>query len=118
MLLTGQQGLGDFLVSALASHWLEDCANVTPTPEENDQYSANHSLVQYKQQANLLLLMNNYTPLVISWNDTNKLLTLLSQRKLALNLEKYTYCSARDWDGKDYLRIIPRVVLVEDPRLT
>ena len=27
------------------------------------------------------------------------------------------YCSARDWDGKDYLRIIPRVVLVEDPRL-
>jgi hypothetical protein len=20
------------------------------------------------------------------------------------------YCSARDWDGKDYLRIIPRVV--------
>jgi hypothetical protein len=22
-------------------------------------------------------------------------------------------CSARDWDGKDYLRIIPRVVLVE-----
>ncbi len=30
----------------------------------------------------------------------------------------YIYCSARDWDGKDYLRIIPRVVLVEDPRLT
>ncbi len=29
-----------------------------------------------------------------------------------------TTCSARDWDGKDYLRIIPRVVLVEDPRLT
>jgi hypothetical protein len=34
---------GRFLqVSALASHWLEDCANITPTPEENDQYSANH----------------------------------------------------------------------------
>ncbi len=30
----------------------------------------------------------------------------------------FTKCSARDWDGKDYLRIIPRVVLVEDPRLT
>ncbi len=30
----------------------------------------------------------------------------------------YPECSARDWDGKDYLRIIPRVVLVEDPRLT
>ncbi len=28
------------------------------------------------------------------------------------------FCSARDWDGKDYLRLIPRVVLVEDPRLT
>jgi hypothetical protein len=36
--------LGTFLqVSALASHWLEDCANFTPTPEENEQYSANHS---------------------------------------------------------------------------
>jgi hypothetical protein len=40
--------------------------------------------VQYKQQANPLLSMNNYTPLVISVNDKNKQLTLLSQRKLAL----------------------------------
>jgi hypothetical protein len=29
-------------VSALASNWLEYYANCTPTPEENDQYSANH----------------------------------------------------------------------------
>ncbi len=37
-------GFGTFLlVSAFASHWLEDCANFTPTPEENNQYSANHS---------------------------------------------------------------------------
>jgi hypothetical protein len=28
LLLIGQQGLGNF-VSALASHWLEDCANST-----------------------------------------------------------------------------------------
>jgi hypothetical protein len=36
-------GFGAYLqVSALASHWLEDCANFTPTPEKNDQYSANH----------------------------------------------------------------------------
>jgi hypothetical protein len=26
-----------------SSHWLKDCAIFTPTPEENDQYSANHS---------------------------------------------------------------------------
>jgi hypothetical protein len=25
-------------------------------------------------------------------------------------IEKIVDCSARDWDGKDYLRIIPRVV--------
>jgi hypothetical protein len=25
-----------FLISALASHWLEDCAHFTPTPEENN----------------------------------------------------------------------------------
>ncbi len=37
-------GFETFLqVSALASHWLEDRANFTPTQEENDQYSANHS---------------------------------------------------------------------------
>jgi hypothetical protein len=36
-------------------------------------------LVQYKQ-ANPLLSMNNFTPLVISGNDKNKQLTLLSQR--------------------------------------
>jgi hypothetical protein len=23
---------------ALASNWLEDCANFTPAPQENDQY--------------------------------------------------------------------------------
>jgi hypothetical protein len=40
--------------------------------------------VQYKQQANPLLSMNSYTPLVISRHDKNKQLTLLSQRKLAL----------------------------------
>jgi hypothetical protein len=41
-------------------------------------------LLQYKQQANTLLSIHNYTPLVISRNDKNKLLTLLSPRKLAL----------------------------------
>jgi hypothetical protein len=44
-------------VSALASYWLEDCANFTTTPEENN--------------ANSLLPMNNYTPLVMSRNDKN-----------------------------------------------
>ncbi len=29
-------------------------------------------LVRYKQQANPLLLMTNYTPLVTSWNDISK----------------------------------------------
>jgi hypothetical protein len=70
---------------ALASHCLEDCANFTPTMEENDQYNANHSHpVQYKHQAKLLFSMNNFSPLVISTSDKNKQLTLVSQRKLAL----------------------------------
>jgi hypothetical protein len=47
---------------ALASHWLEDCANFKPTQE--------------KKKTN--------TPLVISKHDKNKQLTLLSKRKLAL----------------------------------
>ncbi len=36
-------GFGTFhKVSALASHWLEDYANCTPTLEENYKNSANH----------------------------------------------------------------------------
>jgi hypothetical protein len=44
---------------------------------------------QYNHQANQLLLMNDFTPLLISRNDKNKQLTLLSQRKLAQQL---TFC--------------------------
>jgi hypothetical protein len=37
-------GFGTILqVFALASHWLEDCANFTSMPEENDHHIANHS---------------------------------------------------------------------------
>jgi hypothetical protein len=43
LLLIGQQGLVDLQVSALASHWMEDYANITLTPEENNQYSDNYS---------------------------------------------------------------------------
>ncbi len=32
-------------VSALASHWLEDCGNITPTPEENNQYTVQCQLL-------------------------------------------------------------------------
>jgi hypothetical protein len=59
-------GFGIFLpVSALASHWLEDCANFTPTPEENDQYSANHSWCNTSTKSIHFLSMHNSTPLVI-----------------------------------------------------
>jgi hypothetical protein len=34
-------------------------------------------LVQYKQQANLLFLIHNYSPLVINKNDKNKQLTII-----------------------------------------
>jgi hypothetical protein len=40
--------------------------------------------VQHKQQTNPLLSMNNYTPLLISRDDKNKQITLMSQLKLAL----------------------------------
>jgi hypothetical protein len=68
----------------------------------------------------LCLLLSNQTPKLkltvglgpnMAWTLNNKTVTTVSQ------CHHYN-CSARDWDGKDYLRIIPRVVLVEDPRLT
>jgi hypothetical protein len=84
LLLIGHQ-VGRFLqVSALASYRLTDCANFTPTPDENNQCSANY-LVQCKQQVNPFLSMNNYTPHVISRHDKNRQLSLLSQRKTRIN---------------------------------
>ncbi len=49
-------------------------------------------LVQYKQQANLLLSMIKYTPLVISWNDKNKQLTSSMPTQTGINRNKETFC--------------------------
>jgi hypothetical protein len=54
-------------------------------------------LVQYKQQANPLLSMHNYTPLVIRGNDKNKQLTLISQRKLALTARNTLFALKNHW---------------------
>jgi hypothetical protein len=68
---------------ARAYRWLEDCANFTPTPEKRP-IQRQPLLMQYNQQASTLLSTHKYTPLVISGNDKNKQLTLLSKRKHAL----------------------------------
>jgi hypothetical protein len=49
-------------VSALASHLLEDCANCTPTPEENYKYSANRSWFNVRQPItrNAILIRDDY----------------------------------------------------------
>ncbi len=45
-------------------------------------------LVQYKQQANPLLSMNKFTPLVISRNDKNKQLTFFKATQTGINRNK------------------------------
>ncbi len=50
LLLIGQQDLV-LSISAFDSHWLEDCANFTPKPEENNQDNANHSYCSSIQAA-------------------------------------------------------------------
>jgi hypothetical protein len=67
----------------IASYWLENCANFTPTDGGKRPIQRQPLLVQYKQQASPRLSMHNYTLLVISGN-AKKHLTLLCQRKLAL----------------------------------
>ncbi len=47
--------------------------------------------VQYKQQANLPLSMHKYTPLVISGNNKNKQLTLISQLSLSREIHFLRY---------------------------
>jgi hypothetical protein len=51
---------------------------------DSDKYSANHSSAIQAACQSTFISMHNYTPLVISGNDKNKQLTLLSQSKLAL----------------------------------
>jgi hypothetical protein len=56
------------------------------TPEDNDKYSANEPTTLSANQAasqSSSLSMYNYSALVIIGNEKNKLLTLLSQCKLA-----------------------------------
>ncbi len=62
---------GTFLqVSALASHWMEDCANFTPTPAgEKRPIKRQPLLMQHKQHVNSLFSMHNNTLLVNSEND-------------------------------------------------
>jgi hypothetical protein len=82
-------GFGRFLqVSALSSYWLADCANFTPTPGENKNTAPFILLVQYKQQANPLLSINKYTPLVISRKDKNKQLTIIKPSQTGINYNK------------------------------
>ncbi len=75
---------------SLPSHWLEDCENFMPTPEENDQYSANHSQCNTSSQPihffyKWKIQKTGATDYEKFYGkDKNKHLTLLSQRKLAL----------------------------------
>jgi hypothetical protein len=46
-------------------------------------------LVQYRQQANLLLSMNNYTSLVINWNDKSKQLASLKGLSHEIDLKNF-----------------------------
>jgi hypothetical protein len=84
LLLIGQRSLGHFSGIDLAFHWLEDYINFTRMPEENNQYSANRSFCNtISMPIHFINAQLLYTPFVISRNNKNKQLTLLSQRKLA-----------------------------------
>jgi hypothetical protein len=81
----------------LASHWLEDCANCTPTGEENE-IEHKPLFVRHLPQANPFLSLQDYTPLVISGEGThkNKQLKLLSKRKLAFTAINtlFSFCTS------------------------
>jgi hypothetical protein len=69
---------------ALASHWLEEFANCTPTIDKNDKsHAVPPNLSATLEASQLTLSLINSTPLVIV--AKNKLLTLTSRPNLALN---------------------------------
>jgi hypothetical protein len=71
-------------VSALAAHLARGLCKVYANAGGQQPIQRQLPLIQYKQVANTLLSMNNYTPLVKSGYDETMQLTFLSQHKLAL----------------------------------
>ncbi len=86
------EGFGTFLqVSTLASIWMDGgLCTFYANAGGKQPITAPTTLSAIKQQANPLLSIHNYNPL-ISRNDKNKQLTLLSQRKLALAVRNIIY---------------------------
>jgi hypothetical protein len=64
-------------------------------------------LVQYKQQANPLLSIHNCTSLVISRNDKNNQLTLLSQRKPVVTARNTVFPIENHWSTKKIQKMAP-----------
>ncbi len=80
----GSSGIGPFFPFAGGL-----CKVYANAAEENKQQIQRQLLlVQYKQEANPLLLMNKYTPLVISRNDKNKQLTIIKPTQTGINRNK------------------------------
>jgi hypothetical protein len=104
LLLIDQQGLGHFLgigpCFPLAGGLCKLYANAGGKRPIHSQ----PLLVQYKHQANPLLSMHYYTPLVISRKDKNKKVTLLIERKLTLTRRKYVNGSENS-ERRDILKI-------------
>ncbi len=69
-----------------------------------------YSTVQYKQQVNPLLLIHNYTLLVISRNDKNKLLTIIKPTKTRSKREKYTFCNIKSLEHLKIKKMAPASV--------
>jgi hypothetical protein len=84
LLLIGQQGLGYFFWYRLLLFIGWKFVQSTTKTQGKRTIQRKSLLVHYKYQGNTFLSMRNYTLLVISENDKNKQLTLLSQCKLAL----------------------------------
>jgi hypothetical protein len=73
LLLIGQQGLGDFYrYRPLLSIGFDECEQFYANAGGKQPIQRQLLLVQWKQQANPVLSMNNYTPPVISRKDKNK----------------------------------------------
>jgi hypothetical protein len=71
LLLIGQQGLVDFFRYSIGPCFplAGGLRKFYTNAGGRQPIQRQPLLVQYKQQANPLLSMNNYTPLVISWNE-------------------------------------------------
>jgi hypothetical protein len=107
----GQQGSADFLGIGPSFPLARGLCKYFANAGGKQLIQCQLLVAQYKQQANPLLSMLNYTLLVISRNDKNKQLTIIKPTQTSFNHEKFTFGNIKSLEHLTNLKNVPVLYL-------